>query len=97
MSDQFWANVRYILVSIGTVLVVKYLGGIIGEEHAAALVGPAVDLILGLFIGGGAVAWGNFVKSGTKAVPLATAERTDVPTVSAVTGAVTPATTSRKW
>ena len=43
----------------------------------------------------GSVAWGNYVKFRTKAVPIATAARIDVPTVSAATGAVEPPTLFR--
>ncbi len=38
----------------------------------------------------GAVLWGIYVKTGTTPVPIATAERKDVPTVSGATGATIP-------
>jgi hypothetical protein len=88
MSDTFWANVRYVLIAVGIAIAVRYWG--VSEASASTVVSPIVDIVLGLLIAAGSAAWGNYVKFGTKAVPVKTAERTDVPTVSAVTGKVEP-------
>ena len=76
-SDMAWQIVRYVLIAAGTWLASK---GYIGAEQWETVVGG-----LGAIFG---VAWGLFVKSGTKAVPAAVAARPDVPTVSGATGAV---------
>jgi hypothetical protein len=88
MTDTFWINVRYILIAAGVALATKYLGSIFNEASATTLITPIVDIIIGLVMAGGAAAWGNYVRAGTKAVPVATANRTDVPTVSPVSGQV---------
>lgn len=78
--DLFWQNLRYAMIAGGIALAAQVCNGCIG--------GPIVEQIVGLIFAGGAWAWGNYVKKGTKAVPDATAARSDVPTVSAATGAV---------
>lgn len=76
-QDMIWQNVRYLLLFGGGIFVGK------GYFTADQLTG-AVAAIGTLFTFG----WGIYVKYGTKAVPAATAARSDVPTVSAATGAV---------
>lgn len=90
MSDLFWGYVRQVLSIVGTALLVRYLS--IPEAQAATIVGQIIELFLGPAMVGVSLAWMTIVRKGTKAVPLATAERTDVPTVSAATGKVSPAT-----
>lgn len=90
MSDAFWVNVRYALIAAGVALATKYSGGIFDEASATTLVTPVIDVVIGLAIAGGSALWGNYVRIGTKAVPAATADRSDVPVVSAATGQVQP-------
>lgn len=92
MSDLFWVNVRQGLSALG-VAAMMYFG--VAPEQANAWVTPLVGFLMGLLTWGGSVGWANMVRANTVAVPAATGLRTDVPTVSAATGAVTPATTSR--
>ncbi len=75
--DTVWQIARYILIAGGGVAVGK---GWITNEQLLTVVGAIGSV--------GAVVWGLFVKSGTTAVPDATAARADVPTVSGATGAV---------
>lgn len=77
-SDTIWQIIRYVLIAGGGYLTNK---GIVSTDQVTTIIGA----LGGLF----GVAWGLFVKSGTKAVPDAIAARADVPTVSAATGAVT--------
>jgi len=75
--DTFWQIARYILIAAGSFATGK---GWVTADQVTAIVG-AIGTI-------GAVLWGLFVKSGTTAVPDSVAARSDVPTVSAATGAV---------
>jgi hypothetical protein len=84
MSDALMLNVRYVLISLGVGLLVNWSGGVLNEGQATQIVEP----VLGGIITVGTWLWGNYVKAGTKAVPLSTASRMDVPTVSSVTGQV---------
>ena len=77
-QDTIWQIIRYGLISAGGFFVGK---GYISSENLTAIVGALGSLF--------AVGWGLYVKFNTKAVPAATAARTDVPTVSAATGTVT--------
>ena len=86
MSDQFWMNIRMALISIGVGLLVKYSGGLFSPESATAIITP----LAGALIAALAALWGNYVRSGTKAVPIEVAKREDVPTVSSVTGKIEP-------
>lgn len=75
--DSIWQIVRYILIGVGGIAVGK---GWVTNEQLVTIVGAIGSI--------GAVVWGLFVKSGTTAVPDAVAARSDIPTVSAATGAV---------
>ena len=77
--DTIWQILRYILIAVGSFVVSK---GWFSDEMVQSTIG-AVGTI-------GAVIWGIYVKANTKAVPIATANRPDVPTVSGATGKVTP-------
>jgi hypothetical protein len=77
-SDTIWQIIRYVLIAAGGYFTNK---GVITADQVTTIIGA----LGGLF----GVAWGLFVKAGTKAVPEATAARSDVPTVSAATGIVT--------
>lgn len=75
--DTIWQILRYVLIGGGGFVVAK---GWLTNEQLLTIVG-AIGTV-------GAALWGLFVKSGTTAVPDATAARSDVPTVSGATGAV---------
>jgi hypothetical protein len=75
--DTIWQIARYILIAGGSFLVGK---GYISAENVETIVGAIGSV--------GAILWGIFVKAGTTAVPNAVAARSDVPTVSGATGAV---------
>jgi hypothetical protein len=77
--DTVWQIIRYVLIALGGVAVGK---GWVSDEQVTSIIGAVGSI--------GAVVWGLFVKSGTTAVPDATAARADVPTVSGATGAVKP-------
>lgn len=77
--DTIWQILRYLLIAGGGIAVGK---GWITNEQLLTIVGAIGSV--------GAIGWGLFVKSGTTAVPDAVAARSDVPTVSAATGAVQP-------
>lgn len=86
MNDQLWITLRYVLIGGGS-----YLAG--RGKIPVADVPLYADGILQILSGGTAlatVAWGLYVRYNTRAVPIATAERRDVPTVSAATGATQP-------
>ena len=76
-ADTIWQIIRYGLIAVGSWITSK--GWVSGDQWEIIIGG------LGTLF---PVIWGLFVKSGTKAVPEATAARADVPTVSAATGAV---------
>lgn len=75
--DTVWQIARYILIAGGSFATGK---GWVTADQVTTLVGAVGSI--------GAVLWGLFVKSGTTAVPDATAARSDVPTVSGATGAI---------
>lgn len=86
MNDTIWQTIRYVLIGVG-----GYFAG--KGKIDPAQVAPLADQIISIASGAvavGAAAWGFYVKWQTKAVPAATAARTDVPTVSSATGAVQP-------
>lgn len=86
MSDEIWMIIRYILIALGSFLVGK---GYVTMDQVNGVI-DALPQLIGGIMSVGTMAWGLYVKYGTKAVPVATAARPDVPTVSAATGAVTP-------
>lgn len=84
MKDQAWQTLRYLLIAVGSFLAGK---GYVTMEQVMALADELPRLI-GAGMSFAAMAWGFYVKFRTRAVPIATAARSDVPTVSPVTGAV---------
>lgn len=86
MSDEIWMIIRYILIALGSFLVGK---GYVTMDQVNGII-DALPQLIGGIMSVGTMAWGLYVKYGTKSVPVATAARPDVPTVSAATGAVTP-------
>lgn len=86
MNDQIWVTLRYILIGGGS-----YLAG--RGKIPLTDVSMYADTIIQILSGATAVAasaWGLYVRYNTRAVPLATAERKDVPTVNAATGVTEP-------
>lgn len=77
-SDTIWQILRYGLIAGFGFLTGK---GYVSSQQATTIIGAVGTLF--------PVLWGLFVKAGTTAVPDAVAARSDVPTVSAATGAVT--------
>lgn len=77
--DSVWQIARYLLIAGFSFLTGK---GYITAENAESVIG-AIGTI-------GAIVWGIWVKWNTSTVTSATAERVDVPTVSAATGTTKP-------
>ncbi len=78
-SDMIWQILRYALLAGFGWLANKGYGD-------AATWNTVVGAIGAIFTAG----WGIYVKMGTKAVPVAVANRPEIPTVSAATGSVNP-------
>jgi hypothetical protein len=76
-SDSVWQVVRYLLIAAGSFATGK---GWVTSDQVTGVIGAIGTLFT--------VAWGLYVKAGTRAVPSVAAARPDVPTVSAATGAV---------
>lgn len=76
-QDTLWQVLRYGLIAVGGYFTNK---GIVSSDQWTTIVGALGTVF--------PILWGLYVKANTKAVPAATAARTDVPTVSAATGAV---------
>jgi hypothetical protein len=74
-SDSVWQVVRYLLIAAGSFATGK---GWVTSDQVTSIIGAIGTLFT--------VAWGLYVKAGTRAVPSVTAARPDVPTVSAATG-----------
>lgn len=84
-QDTIWQAIRYgLLLACGPLVSHGYFTS---DDITTAVGAIGVLFTLG---------WGFYVKFKTKSVPEATAARADVPTVSAATGAVEPATTVQK-
>lgn len=86
MNEQFWQVLRYVLIGGGAFLAGR---GKIDPTQVAPLADQLIQLLSGA-ISLATVAWGLYVKFRTVAVPVETAARPDVPTVSPATGAVNP-------
>lgn len=84
--DASWTLLRYTLIAVGTFLGTKgYLDPKDVEtltSQILGLAGPAMAL--------GTALWGVYVRYKTRSVPLVTAMRSDVPTVSPMTGQIQP-------
>jgi hypothetical protein len=81
IPDGVWSLVRHLLTAAGGGAV---SAGWLSSDDLTAIVGAIVTLI--------SVAWGIYVRYGTRQVPEVTAQRADVPTVSAATGRTIPGT-----
>lgn len=88
-TDILWQALRYLMIVGGSFLVAK---GYLTAEQVTTVANEVVTIVGGIATVA-PIAWGLWVRWHTRAVPAATAARSDVPTVSAATGAVTPATT----
>ena len=86
MNDTIWQTVRYVLIGIGGFFAGK---GKIDAAQVPVLADQIIQIASGA-VALGAAAWGLWVKWNTKPVPVATADRPDVPTVNSATGAVQP-------
>jgi uncharacterized membrane protein YraQ (UPF0718 family) len=76
-SDSVWQIVRYLLIAAGSFATGK---GWVTSDQVTSIIGGLGTLFT--------VAWGLYVKFGTRATTAAIATRTDVPVISAATGAV---------
>ncbi|MEH6951024.1 hypothetical protein V4R08_06700 [Nitrobacter sp. NHB1] len=76
-SDSVWQVVRYLLIAAGSFATGK---GWVTSDQVTGIIGAIGTLFT--------VAWGLYVKFGTRATTADTAARTDVPVISAATGAV---------
>jgi|GEM_PF-6534743 len=76
-SDSVWQVVRYLLIAAGSFATGK---GWIASDQVTSVIGALGTLFT--------VAWGVYVKFGTRATTADIAARADVPVVSAATGAV---------
>lgn len=92
MSDSTWAFIRYALIAIGSFLAGK---GYVTMDQVNSFI-ENLPAIIGSVTALATAVWGLYVKIGTKAVPLQTALRVDVPTISPVTGATEPGSTHTK-
>lgn len=76
-SDSVWQVVRYLLIAAGSFATGK---GWVTSDQVTGIIGAFGTLFT--------VAWGIYVKFGTRATTADTAARPDVPTISAATGAL---------
>lgn len=76
-SDSVWQVVRYLLIAAGSFATGK---GWVTSDQVTGIVGAIGTLFT--------VAWGIYVKFGTRATTAAVAARIDVPVISAATGAI---------
>lgn len=86
MNDSMWVTVRYALIGLGS-----YFAG--RGKLDPAQVAPMADQLISIASGAvalGTAVWGFYVRFRTVAVPLATAARKDVPTISPATGVTIP-------
>jgi len=79
LPDGVWSLLRYVLTSLGGGAVAT---GWLTENDVSTIAGAIISILT--------VAWGVYVRHGTRQVPEATAQKADVPTVSAATGKVIP-------
>ncbi len=76
-SDIVWQIIRYVLLAFGGYFTNK---GVITGDQLTSLIAALGTIFT--------AAWGIYVKFGTKSTTAIAAARPDVPTVSAVTGAI---------
>ena len=76
-ADVLWQLARYGLLAIGGYFTNK---GVVDGDTVTTVVSSIGTLFTAL--------WGVYVKYGTKAVPVAVADKPSIPTVSSVTGQI---------
>lgn len=76
-SDSVWQIARYLLIAAGSFATGR---GWVTSDQVTSVIGALGTLFT--------VAWGIYVKLGTRATTAAVAARTDVPVVNAATGGV---------
>lgn len=86
MRDEVWQIIRYVLIAGGMFFAGR---GWVTMDQVNGIVAALPELIGGV-VSLGTMVWGLYIKYGTRAVPAATAARSDVPTVSPATGAIQP-------
>jgi len=79
LPDGVWSLVRYLLTTAGGGAVAT---GWLTSDELTSIVGAVISILT--------VAWGIYVRHGTRQVPEAVAREPDVPTVSAMTGRTIP-------
>lgn len=84
-SEFIWQILRYALIAGGGYLTKK---GFVDNDTASTAIGALGTLFT--------VGWGIYVKHGTKAVPVAVADKPSVPTVSGATGQINSGPGSNK-
>jgi hypothetical protein len=85
-NDSILVGVRYAVIGLFSFLAGR---GKIDQSQVASMADQVMSIGSGAIALGTAI-WGLYVRWQTRAVPVATAARKDVPTVSPVTGAVIP-------
>lgn len=86
MNDTIWQTVRYVLIGLGSFLAGR---GKLDAAQVPAMADQMISIMSGAVAVGSAI-WGLYVKWKTVPVPEKVGARSDVPTVSPVTGAVQP-------
>lgn len=86
MKDSAWVILRAVLMVAGGFFAGK---GYVSMADITSFLSQLETALPALASLGGA-AWAIWVRWNTRAVPIATAERRDVPTVNAATGATEP-------
>lgn len=86
MGDNFWVLLRAILMVGGGFMAGK---GWVSMADVTTFL-DSLQTAIPSIVSVGAAAWAMWVRYNTRAVPLKTAQRVDVPTVSAATGALEP-------
>jgi len=81
LPDGVWSMVRWALATLGGGAVTS---GWLTENDLSTIVGAVISILT--------VAWGIWVRHGTRQVPVEVAKSVDVPTVSAATGKTLPGT-----
>ena len=85
-NDNIWVTIRDLMKIVGTMLATA---GVIEHKDAAAIFAQ-LDVLIPALVALAGIIWGQWVRWRTKAVPIKTAMREDVPVVSAATGQVIP-------
>jgi hypothetical protein len=85
-SDIIMMLVRYGLIAGGTYMASK--GWLKADDVTTTA--DTVQTAIGSLVAVATTIWGGYIVTGTKRVPISTADRKDVPTVSPVTGQQIP-------